>query len=104
MEANDLNTGLEEGEHGYIPTLITPATTASPNHSQTLFALFEAGCQRNHSGPKPHAAATPCMGLTVWHLSEVLIGANHLIKNIKLTSMRKLLFFILSLMATTFAS
>jgi len=45
--ADDLNTGLEEGEHGY------PTTPATP----TMFALFEAGSQRNANGLKPQVTS-----------------------------------------------
>ena len=38
-----------------------------------MFALFEAGLQRNHTEPKPHVSAAPHVGLTKWHLSEVLL-------------------------------
>ena len=38
----------------------------------TMFALFEAGLQRNGTWLKPHVSASPHVGLSMWHLSEVL--------------------------------
>jgi len=63
MEADDLKSGLEEGEHGYTNTdhiipcspYHTPTMFADNHHTPTMFALFEAGLQRNTNGPK-----TPC--------------------------------------------
>ncbi len=37
-----------------------------------MFALFEAGLQRNHTEPKPHVSATPHVGLTQFNLFEVV--------------------------------
>ena len=40
-----------------------------------MFALFEAGLKQNHTEPNPMLRRfAPCMGLTMWHLFEVLIG------------------------------
>ena len=39
-----------------------------------MFALFEAGFQIIRSHSQPHVSAAPHVGLTVWHLSEVLTG------------------------------
>ena len=37
-----------------------------------MFALFEAGLQRNFVAHNPMLRrCAPCMGLTMWHLSEV---------------------------------
>ena len=41
-----------------------------------MFALFEAGLQRNHAGPKPHVSAAPHVGLTMCNLFEVDCGIN----------------------------
>ena len=60
MKADDLITGLEEGEHGHF----SPST-------QPRFALSEAGLQQNHTGPQPHVTATPHVGLTMYNLFEV---------------------------------
>jgi len=59
MKADDLITGLEEGEHGHF----SPST-------QPRFALSEAGLQRNHTVPNPHVSAAPHVGLTMFALSE----------------------------------
>jgi hypothetical protein len=37
-----------------------------------MFALFEAGLQQNHTGPKPHVSAAPHVGLTMFNLFEVV--------------------------------
>ncbi len=50
---------LEEGEP--VKTSILPR-----------FALFEAGIQVVRSQSPPHVSASPHVGLTMWHLSEVL--------------------------------
>jgi hypothetical protein len=44
------------------------------NWVRTMFALFEAGIQVVRSHLRPHVSAAPHVGLTMWHLSEVLIG------------------------------
>ena len=38
----------------------------------TMFALSEAGLQRNYTGPKPHVSAAPHVGLTMFNLFEVV--------------------------------
>ncbi len=44
----------------------------------TMFALFEAGGQVELPTPKPHVSAPPHVGLTVWHLFEVLFTSRGL--------------------------
>ena len=66
MKADNLTSGLEEGEHGHF----LPST-------QPRFALSEAGLQQNHTGPQPHVTATPHVGLTVCDLSEVVTSPGH---------------------------
>jgi hypothetical protein len=39
----------------------------------TMFALSEAGLQRNYTGPKPHVSAAPHVGLTMFNLFEVVL-------------------------------
>ena len=69
-----LQSGLGEGE----PWL-------GAGQKMTMFALFEAGGQvvGLHHHPRLRRCA-PHLGLTVWHLSEVLIGVTDLNVNCEL--------------------
>ena len=77
-EANDLNTGLEEGEHGLdagLDTLLCTLSEVRPLRGRIARKATEPEPQVA-SAPPPSPSPVgrgnrPYLGLTMWHLFEV---------------------------------